>query len=116
MGEGPLVHRHPSMKLIVHRPDLHPPVPLPPGATVATPAAVKLGNLRRALRRWQAAGCPLAPRPVRRVRGAICSACPYWAGLGNLGLGECRAPGCGCTRAKAWLATEACPLGKWGPV
>ena len=123
MGKGPLVLRHPRMRLIVHRPDLHAPVAQRAGQSyfttehsVATPAAIKLGNLRRSLRRWAAAGCPLAPRSVRRVRGAICAACPHWSGLGNLGLGECRAPGCGCTRAKAWLATEACPLRKWSAV
>lgn len=115
MGKGSVVHRHPGMKLIVHRPDLHLPRPADTVASMATPAAVKLGHLRRALRRWQAAGSPLASRPVRRARAGICTACEHWAPLGNLGLGECRAPGCGCTRAKWWLATEACPLGKWGP-
>lgn len=104
------------MRLIVHRPDLHLPRPADTVATAAAPAAVKLLHLRRALRRWQAAGCPLAPRPVRHARATICTACPHWAPGGNLGLGECRAPGCGCTRAKWWLATEACPLGKWGRV
>lgn len=102
------------MRLIVHRPDLEGIPLLPaPAAPVASPAAVKLGHLRRSLRRWQAAGFPLTPRPVRRERGAICAACEHWYPGGNLGLGECRAPGCGCTRAKWWLATEACPLGKW---
>lgn len=86
-----------------------------PVANVATPAAVKLRHLRRALQRWQAAGRPLAPRAVRQARGAACRACPHWHPGGNLGLGECAAPGCGCTRAKWWLATEACPLGKWAP-
>jgi len=104
------------MRLIVHRPDLHAPIDAAPVASVATPAAVKLRHLRRALQRWQASGCPLAPRAVRRARAAACAACPHWHPDGNLGLGECRAPGCGCTRAKWWLATEACPLGKWASV
>lgn len=78
-----------------------------------TPAAQKLRNLRRALGRWNAAGRPTASRATRKARGAICSACEHWRPGGNLGLGECAAPGCGCTRAKWWLATEACPLGKW---
>ena len=112
MGKGPLVHRHSGMKLIVHRPDLHGPI-APAPASVATPAAIKLGNLRRALARWNAAGRPMASRATRKARGAICAACEHWRPGGNLGLGECAAPGCGCTRAKWWLATEACPLGKW---
>ena len=78
-----------------------------------TPAATKLRNLKLALRRWVGSGCALAPSRERKIRSAICSACPHWYGLGNLGLGECRAPGCGCTRAKVWLATERCPIGKW---
>lgn len=78
-----------------------------------TPAAQKLRNLRRALVRWNAAGHPMASRATRKARGAICAACEHWRPGGNLGLGECAAPGCGCTRAKWWLATEACPLGKW---
>lgn len=106
------------MALIIHRTDLA-PVNAPiaaPVASVAAPAVAKLGRLLRSLRRWQAAGRPLAPRPVRRARAAICGACEHWNPGGNLGLGECRAPGCGCTRAKWWLATEACPLGKWPAV
>lgn len=97
------------MKLIVHRPDLHLAAP----AAVAAPAAAKLRNLGRAVRRWAAAGLPLADRATRRSRAALCASCKHWCPTGNLGLGECLAPGCGCTRAKWWLATERCPLGKW---
>ncbi len=112
MGKGAVVYRGPGMRLIVHRPDLHDPVATP-AATAATPSAVKIGNLRRALRRWQQSGFKLTPSSERKTRSSICAACPHWDDAGNLGLGECRAPGCGCTRAKVWLATERCPLGKW---
>lgn len=97
------------MMVVVHRKDLGP-------VFTTNRVGDKAVTLLTAVRRWQAAGFPLAPGRVRRVRGAICAACPYWAGSGNLGFGECRAPGCGCTRAKIWLATEACPLGKWPSV
>lgn len=81
-----------------------------------TSAAQKLRNLKTAMKRWQASGFEMAPGRERKIRSAICSVCPHWNGLGNFGLGECKAPGCGCTRAKVWLATEACPLGKWHAV
>lgn len=97
------------MNIVIHRPDLGPAFTSPrPGD--------KALSLLVAMRRWTHAGCPLAPGRVRKIRSAICSACHHWSGLGNIGLGECRAPGCGCTRAKVWLATEACPLGKWKAV
>ena len=105
------------MKLIVHRPDLHDPVEsTTPVVAVVSPGATKIRNLRVALRRWRGSGFAMTPGRERRIRSAICAVCPHWHGLGNLGLGECRAPGCGCTRAKIWLATEACPLGKWRAV
>lgn len=100
------------MELIIHRPDLDTGIayPTPP---VRSAAAVKLFNLKRAMKKWVASGCQLAPSKVRKIRSSICSMCPYWNGDGNIGLGECKAPGCGCTRAKVWLATESCPIGKW---
>lgn len=102
------------MKLIIHRPDLDELSTFaPPVVPVVSPAALKLRNLKTAMKRWQASGFEMTPGRERKIRSAICSMCPHWNGLGNLGLGECRAPGCGCTRAKVWLATEECPLKKW---
>lgn len=49
----------------------------------------------------------------RDRRLAICRACDLWAEGGNVGLGECKHPECGCTRFKHGLATETCPSGKW---
>lgn len=49
----------------------------------------------------------------RARRLAICRACDLWNEGGNVGLGECKHPGCGCTRFKHGLATETCPAGKW---
>jgi hypothetical protein len=46
-------------------------------------------------------------------RREICLSCQFWSPEGNLGLGKCRAPGCGCTYIKWKLATEKCPKGKW---
>lgn len=49
----------------------------------------------------------------RDRRLAICRACDLWNEGGNVGLGECKHPGCGCTRFKHGLANETCPLGHW---
>lgn len=108
------------MRLTIHDPSLAPraarqAAPVAPPIQ-ATPAQIKARNLLYALRRWKREGYRLATKPQRNVRAAICSACPYWHPAGNLWLGECRAPGCGCTRAKIWLASEKCPLGKWARI
>lgn len=105
------------MRLIVHRPDLHEPLrSSPPIVPTPSPRANKIRNLRVAMKKWKDSGFAMTPGRERRIRGAICAVCPHWNGMGNFGFGECRAPGCGCTRAKWWLATEACPLGKWRAV
>ena len=46
-------------------------------------------------------------------RDTICNACELWKPEGNLGMGECTHPQCGCTKMKRGLATETCPAGKW---
>jgi len=50
----------------------------------------------------------------KNKRLSICRACEYWNERGNIGLGECKHPQCGCTRFKQGLATESCPKGLWG--
>ena len=104
------------MRLIIHdhsmAPSPNPVAPVRP-APVAAPLLSKAERALRALNRWRKAGYAIAPPDVRRARGAVCDACEFWRPDGNLGLGECTAPGCGCTRAKIWLAPEKCPLGKW---
>lgn len=75
--------------------------------------ANKAGRLGGALVRWVRAGFGLAEKRERARRKAACETCELWRPRGNLGLGECQAPGCGCTRLKRYLPTERCPLGKW---
>lgn len=53
------------------------------------------------------------PKRIRKQRKTICQACEFWRPRGNLYLGECTHPQCGCTRLKRGLATETCPAGKW---
>ncbi len=94
--------------------DWAPKLPPPESASLLT----KMGRLRRELAAAYQAGLRITPKAERMRRSSICDACPYWSKAGNLHLGECRAPGCGCTRAKVWIASSWCPLPvpKWGPV
>ena len=118
-------------RVVIHRPDLTrltpeqiaaqidgqrpaaEPAPAPERASLLT----KFGRLRRELGRWAKAGFTIVPKDVRAWRLAGCQPCEFYAPEGNLGLGECRHPGCGCTRAKLLLATSQCPKSPpaWGP-
>ena len=73
----------------------------------------KAKRLRRELTLWGKAGLKLVSKEVRKARLEVCHACEYYDTAGNLGLGQCRAPGCGCTSVKAALNGMKCPKGKW---
>lgn len=84
---------------------------------MSEPTLVELSsNFAGAMARWAAAGLPTVSADDYRARSAACDACPYWDPKARIGLGRCRAPGCGCTSLKRWLATEQCPLAKWPPL
>lgn len=85
----------------------------PTAAPVSLPLRAKAQHLRAALGSWARSGFKKAPRDLRHARLAVCVACEYWNAAGNLGLGECKHPACGCTKLKAALATATCPAGKW---
>lgn len=70
-------------------------------------------NFGKALSKWAAAGFETVDRETYDLRMQTCRECPHWDGAARFGLGKCRAPGCGCSKFKHWLATEKCPLGKW---
>ena len=92
-----------------------PPDPIVVQPEFASPLT-KLARLKNELIAWNKAGRPIATKAVRRERLAFCKACKFYQPGGNFGFGECHAPGCGCSRAKLWLATSKCPLTppKWG--
>jgi hypothetical protein len=69
----------------------------------------KARRLKEELIFWGRKGFPIASDEIRAARESACSACKYYDPKGNLLLGECTAPGCGCTRFKWWLATSKCP-------
>jgi hypothetical protein len=117
-----------SRRLVIIRPDLNVPITYlgtPAEAQAAAeplkePTLVELANnFRAAMARWAAAGVPLVDQAGYDARAAACGACvhpdgrPMFDTKARFGLGKCRAPGCGCTSLKRWLATETCVLGKW---
>lgn len=69
----------------------------------------KFGRLRREAVIWFKAGAKLVPSEVRKARVQICKTCFYYNPMGNLGLGECGAPGCTCSRLKLAFVTSKCP-------
>ena len=75
-------------------------------AELATRAAEALG-------RWAIAGFKVCSEEQVANRLSICRSCEYFDEKARLGLGKCKAPGCGCTKLKLHLATESCPQGKW---
>lgn len=78
------------------------------------PSIVELAqNFSIATTRWAAEGFPVVSEAVYAQRSAVCEECRFWDGAARLGLGKCKAPGCGCTRFKRWLATERCPEKLW---
>jgi hypothetical protein len=86
-------------------------IPEPEYASLPTKAA----RLTAAVGHAVASGWPIVSEEERNRRGAICENCPgrFWLPEANFGLGQCTAPGCGCTKFKWWLALQACPLFYW---
>ena len=83
------------------------------GSLVEPTVTELAGNFVEAIRKWALSGFPVASEEIYAERAAICGQCEFWDGAARAGLGQCTAPGCGCTRFKRFLATERCPLGKW---
>jgi hypothetical protein len=70
-------------------------------------------NFAGAMVRWVKVGLPVVTAEQHAQRMAVCNACEHWDGASRLGLGTCKAPGCGCSQFKHWLATERCVKNKW---
>ena len=71
---------------------IEPPPQQDPDEPSATEMAV---NVTKALSSWIAAGAPVVDQPTYDARTAACEPCEYWDGSARLGLGKCKAPGCG---------------------
>lgn len=87
-------------------------VDLPP-----VPIATKLSNLAGAAGRVVSSvvkrHAVFLTEEQKQERLSICRQCSFWNEKGNIGMGECRHPQCGCTRFKHGLSTETCPIKKW---
>lgn len=100
---------------VIHAPHLQfkpllPEQPQQPAVVAQHPSiATKAFRLLLAMRQWQRNGWKRAPVLLRRERQAICKACELYDHKRNFGLGECGAPGCGCTDFKAWILDQTCP-------
>lgn len=66
-------------------------------------------------KKWVTSGLQLADEEVLRERLKACRECEFWNPQGFRGTGRCMKCGCS-TWAKLRMATEKCPVGKWGPV
>jgi len=76
----------------------------------------KARNAAKSAQIWILAGMPVVSNEDHAARLKICRRairCEAYNPGGYGGTGECLS--CGCSvDAKAWLATEPCPLGFWG--
>ena len=84
-------------------------MPLRPEDKPRTPGLVaRAARFTAATARFVAAGAPVRSQQGRETALALCRECEHFQ------QGQCEL--CGCfVRLKIAYATEACPLGKWGP-
>lgn len=62
---------------------------------------------------WSKAGFKQVEPSVLEERLKICGGCEFWDSTGFAGTGRCQKCGCS-TQAKLRMATEKCPIDKWG--
>lgn len=72
--------------------------------------AEMLQSFTRAVASWARAGFKVVTEEEFVERLAICEACEFWDGKARGGLGKC-----GCSSPKLIMASEKCPIDKWGP-
>lgn len=78
----------------------------------------KVVSVADAMGRWHAAGKPKrTPEEIARIFDDICRQCEHYEG--DTAAGHCRMCGCQLRRSggllnKIEMATEECPMGKWG--
>jgi len=82
----------------------------------ATPSiGAMASSLGTSLKKWVGSGLSNSTQEVIDMRLDICKGCELWDSQALKGTGRCRKCGCS-TWAKIRMATEKCPIGKWGPV
>lgn len=79
-------------------------------------------NFARSMGQWAMSGFKIASAEVLKERHAQCEGdieggiprCPHFASWNGFSIARCGK--CGCSMLKTYIATEKCPIGKWGPV
>jgi len=71
-------------------------------------------NFAKSMGDWAKGGFGKVSAEAHEQRMVICRACEFWNPSGLAGMGQCTK--CGCSGAKQWLPTSACPIGKWGAI
>lgn len=83
---------------------------------VAPPSIGKMvASAGKSLTKWVGSGLSKSTQEVIDARLSICKGCEFWDAKALNGSGRCLKCGCS-TWAKIRMATERCPIGKWGPV
>ncbi len=68
----------------------------------------------KSLTKWVGSGFSKSTQEVIDLRLSICKGCEFWDAQALNGSGRCLKCGCS-TWAKLRMASEKCPLDKWGP-
>ena len=88
--------------------------PPSPGESSPTMASM-VKSAAESAKKWVTSGLQLADEEALQERLKACRECEFWNPKGFRGTGRCMKCGCS-TWAKLRMATEKCPIDKWGPV
>jgi hypothetical protein len=87
-----------------------------PNSSVTPPTLAKMAStFFSSTLGWAKSGLKTVTADQFEARIEICKGCELWEGSGFAGTGRCKKCGCS-TQAKLRMATEKCPIDKWGPV
>jgi hypothetical protein len=87
----------------------------PPRKAAYPSAAKMLGTFSKSMASWAKKGFKVVTPKQFEERHKICHSCDQWDASAMAGTGRCKVCGCS-TQAKLRLATEKCPIDKWGPI
>jgi hypothetical protein len=79
------------------------------------PLKTQVASASKSLFKWASSGMKNVSAEELDRRRAICAGCEFWDVQAFQGTGRCQKCGCS-TWAKLRMATEKCPIDKWGPV
>lgn len=83
------------------------------GSDQAVSVAAMAKSFVQASGKWVISGFPMCDTDTLEARLKICGGCEFWDSNGFGGTGRCQKCGCS-TQAKLRMATEKCPIDKWG--